>query len=279
MSGYPRWASDAPSFRCTIAWTIDCGCTTTSIRSYGTPNRWCASISSRPLFISVAESIVIFPPMSHVGCASASSRVTASRSAAPAERPAAGREHQPVDGARALAPDQLEERGVLRVHRQELGAGGLRERRHELAAHDQALLVGEREVDALAERRHRRAEPGRADQRVKHEVAVGVRDQLHEPLRPGEHLHLRVLARARGRVRVGERHPGDAVSGRLLQQQLPARRRGESHDLELGAALDDVQRLRADGAGRADYEDPAHPPESRVRRIRVRRRRSTPPGR
>ena len=29
--------------------------------------------------------------------------------------------------------------------------------------------------------------PGRADQRVEHQVAVGVGDQLHEPLRPGQH--------------------------------------------------------------------------------------------
>ena len=34
-----------------------------------TPNRWWASISSRPLFISVAESIVILPPIAQVGCA------------------------------------------------------------------------------------------------------------------------------------------------------------------------------------------------------------------
>src|SRR4051794_12385735 len=78
MSGWPRWASDAPSHRCTSAWTIACGWTTTSIRSYGTPNKWCASISSRPLFISVDESIVILPPIAHVGCLSASSTVTLS---------------------------------------------------------------------------------------------------------------------------------------------------------------------------------------------------------
>ena len=60
-------------------WTSDCGCTTTSIRSYGVPNRWWASISSRPLFISVAESIVILPPIAQVGCASACSTVTSSQ--------------------------------------------------------------------------------------------------------------------------------------------------------------------------------------------------------
>ena len=46
------------------------------MRSYGVPNRWCASITSRPLFISVAESIVILPPIAQVGCASASSTLT-----------------------------------------------------------------------------------------------------------------------------------------------------------------------------------------------------------
>src|SRR5919112_3397222 len=87
MSGWPRWASAAPSHSSTYEWTIDCGCTTTSIWSYGVPNRWWASISSRPLFIRVAESIVILPPMSQVGGASASSTVTASRSVRPRKGP------------------------------------------------------------------------------------------------------------------------------------------------------------------------------------------------
>ena len=76
MSGWPRCASVAPSHSPTSAWTIDCGCTTTSIRSYGVPNSQCASITSRPLFISVAESIVILPPIAQVGCRSAASTVT-----------------------------------------------------------------------------------------------------------------------------------------------------------------------------------------------------------
>src|SRR6476469_4299910 len=69
------------------AWTIDCWCTTTSMRSYGTPNRWWASIASKPLFIRVAESIVIRPPMRQVGCASASSTETPARSVRPRNGP------------------------------------------------------------------------------------------------------------------------------------------------------------------------------------------------
>ena len=39
-------------------------------------------MSSSPLFISVAESMVILPPMAQVGCLSASSTVTSASSAA-----------------------------------------------------------------------------------------------------------------------------------------------------------------------------------------------------
>ena len=50
------------------------------MRSYGKPKRKYASITSRPLFASVAESMVIFAPIDHVGCASASSAVTSASS-------------------------------------------------------------------------------------------------------------------------------------------------------------------------------------------------------
>src|SRR6202162_5988272 len=48
--------------------------------SSGTLNRWCASITSRPLFIKVAESTVTFGPIDHLGWFSACSTVTWSRS-------------------------------------------------------------------------------------------------------------------------------------------------------------------------------------------------------
>ena len=63
------------------------------------PNSSWASITSRPLFISVLESIVIFGPIDHVGWASASStrHVGELGGRAAAERAAAGREQQPGD--------------------------------------------------------------------------------------------------------------------------------------------------------------------------------------
>ena len=61
------------------------------MRSYGSPKRKCASITSSPLFASVAESIVIFAPIVQVGCASASlgRHVGELVARAAAERPAA----------------------------------------------------------------------------------------------------------------------------------------------------------------------------------------------
>ena len=61
---------------------IDWGCTTTSICSGGRSNSQRASIISRALFIRVAESMVIFSPISQVGWLRASWRVTFSSSSA-----------------------------------------------------------------------------------------------------------------------------------------------------------------------------------------------------
>ena len=81
MSGGLAWAMVEPSTNSTIEWTTDCGCTTTSMASNGTSkSRW-ASMTSSPLFISVAELIVTRGPMAHVGCASACSTVTSSSAA------------------------------------------------------------------------------------------------------------------------------------------------------------------------------------------------------
>ena len=54
--------------------------TTTSIRSSGSSKSQEASMTSRPLFIMVAESMVIFAPMSQLGWRKACSRVTVSSS-------------------------------------------------------------------------------------------------------------------------------------------------------------------------------------------------------
>src|SRR6266568_8826933 len=80
MSGRPSCAFREPSTNSTREWTALCGWTTTEICLRGRPNRWCASITSRPLFIRVAESTVTLGPIDHRGWFNACSTVTWSRS-------------------------------------------------------------------------------------------------------------------------------------------------------------------------------------------------------
>src|SRR5664279_3515831 len=58
MSGGLACAMVEPSTKVTMEWMTDCGCTTTSMRSYAMSNSRWASITSRPLFTSVAELMV-----------------------------------------------------------------------------------------------------------------------------------------------------------------------------------------------------------------------------
>ena len=69
----------------------------------------------------------------------------------------------------------------------------------ELAADDERLLVGQREVDPLAQRGDGRAEARRADERVEHEVGARLEDEPDEPLGAGEHLAVGPRLARRGR--------------------------------------------------------------------------------
>ena len=82
MSGTPIWQITDPSTISTIEWMRLCGCSTTSMRSGGRSNSQRASITSSPLFISVALSMLIFFPISQTGCFRACSGVTWARSPA-----------------------------------------------------------------------------------------------------------------------------------------------------------------------------------------------------
>ena len=74
----------------------------TSICSGGAPNSQCASITSRPLFIMVAESTEILRPITQLGCAHAcvGRHVRQAARAARAERPARGGEQDAAHAAR-----------------------------------------------------------------------------------------------------------------------------------------------------------------------------------
>ena len=150
-------ATSEPSTNSTKEWMSDCGWITTSIRSPGRPKRKCASITSRPLFIIVAESIVILGPIFQVGCASASSTVIASKVSrrrsrkGPPEAVSTSRRASPGAPARRAWWIALcsESTGMISAPL----LRGLRE--DELARDDERLLVRERE--ALAGRAPRRS--------------------------------------------------------------------------------------------------------------------------
>ena len=76
MSGRPSWAFTEPSQNCTAEWMMLCGWMSTCIFFGGWLKSHFASMTSNPLFMRVAESMVIFAPMSQVGCLSASPAVT-----------------------------------------------------------------------------------------------------------------------------------------------------------------------------------------------------------
>src|SRR6266496_3011113 len=86
MSETPSCATTEPSTYSTIECTIDSGWTTMSMRLGSTSKSQRASITSRPLFMRVAESMVILSPIDQFGCLSARAGVTSASSRAPTVR-------------------------------------------------------------------------------------------------------------------------------------------------------------------------------------------------
>ena len=134
----------------------------------------------------------------------------------------------------------------------------------EVAADDEALLVGERQLDPLAERDDRRAEAGGADDGVEDDVRLRAQDELADALLAGEDsaLPARPL-RQLGGTRIGQADEVALPLAGLLEQALPARLRGEAGHGQLAGAADHVERLLADRAGRAEDEYSLHPLEFR----------------
>ncbi len=187
------------------------------------PNRWWASITSRPLFISVAESTVIFAPMLHVGMGERVGHRDLGerlRRAAP-ERPTRGGDDDAGDGAVGRALEALGERGVLAVDREHAPPAARVGGRDELAAGDQALLVRERQVGAGGEGGKRRAQAGGAHDRVQDDVRAAARDEPLDALGPLEHLAGRTPS---GRRQRRPRRPARCGRPRAARRPRPGRR-------------------------------------------------------
>ena len=173
---------------------------TTSILSYGRPKRKCASISSSPLFASVAESTVIFRPIRQVGCRSASSGVAAASSS-------------------RVRPRNGPPEAVITSE----SSSSARRPSSQLACRDEALLVRERERHPALERPERSRQPGEADDRVEDDVRLGALEQLGQVA-----AHLRQRRQAVDRLRARRR--GDelelGVRGDDLERLPPDRTGG-----------------------------------------------------
>ena len=155
---------------------------------------------------------------------------------AAAERAPRGRQDEPDDAVRRSTREALVERRVLAVDRDDRSAPPLPRAHRQLARGDEALLVRERERDAVLERPERRADARKADDGVEHHIGGA---SLQERRRITAHLD--VL---------------DAVLGR---ERVERRRAGlERAELELGMRGDDVDRLPADRACRTEQGDASH---------------------
>ena len=84
---------------------------------------------------------------------------------------------------RRAGAQALPHRGVLGVDRHDLAAARGARLGDDRTAGDQALLVGEREPLAGFERGDGRRQPGEADDRVEHDVGVGMRRELGQHVR------------------------------------------------------------------------------------------------
>src|SRR3954452_4550125 len=226
-------------------------------------------MSSRPLFISVAESIVILPPMSHVGWRSACSTVTSSSSArtrprngppeavstslttVPVRSPASswnnaecsestGRTCAPVASASCMTSSPPTTSDSLLASARSIPS-------------PRVATVGPSPALPTSAFRTRSASASTTSR------TSASAPPPHAPLGPGQHLAVRPrLRRTGGGVDVCDGDALDAVAASLVDQRLPGplgRQADQLERLRLGA--DDVERLGPYGPGRTKDEEPA----------------------
>ena len=255
-----------PSVSSTIECTTDCGWMTTSIWRPLTPNSQCASMTSSPLFISVAESMVIFRPICQVGCFSASAADTACqiRRRAAAERSARRGENQPPDVAAARGRAGTDEWRCARCR----PAGS---RRRACAAASVTMPPAMTSTSLLASAivlRCSIAASTASSASVPLDAhsttsASGCEATATSPSRP---LPAIVTPLDRSRLlqpidRRAGRHRDDArtIARDLLREQLGVLARREADDLQpIGVRVDDRERAPADRAGRSEDGDALH---------------------
>ncbi len=180
------------------------------------------------------------------------------------ERTPRPRQHDPLQVLSALATQGQREGGVLGVDREQPLGLALDQVHHELASHDQALLVRQGEDLAALERGERRSETCRADETVHHDVRLGLPGDRLGGVRADDQLHTGERAELRldvvGRVLVGDGDERRQELPDLPDEQVLVRApRGQADDLEpIGVAPDDVERLGADRPCRSEDGEGPH---------------------
>ena len=195
-AGWPGRAWRRPT-KVTIECTIDCGCTTTSIRSYGHAEQQVGLDQLQPLVDQRGR--VERDHRAHVPGRMGQRLVDGDAGqlgAAPSAERAAGRgQHEPVHLVGPPAAQALGQRGVLGVDGHDLpGRGG---RRHQRAARRPATPCWPARASApAASAASVGPEADRAGDAVEHHVGAGGGGQLGGRLRPGEHLDARQRSRS-----------------------------------------------------------------------------------
>jgi hypothetical protein len=167
------------------------------------------------------------------------------------ERAARRCQHQRLERLRGSALQALLQRRVLAVDRQQQTAAAAHGGGHQLAARHQALLVGEGQIAARVERRHRGLEPGGANDRVQHDVGSELAHQLDHAARPAQHPAIEFRARAFGDGGIGQRDHVGAVLARSRDRLGVRSVRGQAGETQVRVVANDLERLTADRAGRA----------------------------
>ena len=217
-------------------------------------------MTSRPLFMSVAESIEILPPMSQVGCASASSTVTSASSArvrprngppdavrtsfstVPGASPASswcsaecsestGRICAPVASASAVTSSPPTTSDSLLASARSIPSPSV-------------ATVGPRPAEPTSALRTRSA-PDSSTSRTSPSAPTSTSPSVQAS-----------AARAPASASASAMRSTPKLP-RLLDQRVGRALGAQADELELGIARDDVERLRADRAGRAEDEKAA----------------------
>ena len=154
----------------------------------------------------------------------------------------------------AAALQALENGTVLRVHGHDLRAAARGLRHHQLARADERLLVRQRDALFLRDGRERRLQADAAHHGGHDRVCLRQLCRLKQAFRPLRDAHLRQipqpLAQHARRLAVIQHRQLRAELAHLLLEQVDLPVRGQRRDAEPQLACD-LQRLAADGAGRA----------------------------